>query len=111
MQQILITGNVGKDAVVRSSNGKEATYFNVCVSEKFTNGAGEETQVSTWYGCIYKRTGVAQHIKKGDKILVQGKLNPKIYINERREASLDLTVNVGLIEFLSNKPKDDATAE
>lgn len=111
MQQITIVGNVGKDAVVKSTNGNDITTFSVCVTESYKNAQGEKVEKSNWYGCVYRRKGVANYIKKGDKILVQGNLNPKIYINDRREASLDLTVNVELIEFLSSKPKADANQD
>jgi single-strand DNA-binding protein len=111
MQQITIVGNVGKDAVVKSTNGNDITTFSVCVTESYNNAQGEKVEKSNWYGCVYRRKGVAQYIKKGDRILVQGELNPKIYVNDRRESSLDLTVNVGRIEFLTNKPKADANPE
>lgn len=108
MQQISIIGHIGKDAVVRSTNGKEIITFNVGVNADYTNGSGETVQRTNWYSCIFKRTGVAQYLKKGDKVWIQGELNPKIYVNDRKEASLDLTVNVGRIEFLSNKKEDAA---
>lgn len=108
MQQITIVGNIGKDAVVKSSNGNDLTTFSVCVTEKYNDRGGEPVERSTWYGCIYRKKGVANFIKKGDRILIQGELNPKIYVNDRNEASLDLTVNVARIEFLPNKSKDDA---
>ncbi|MFN8349406.1 MAG: single-stranded DNA-binding protein [Spirosomataceae bacterium] len=111
MQQITIVGNVGKDAVVKSTNGNDLTTFSVCVNESYTNQQGEKVERSTWYGCVYRRKGVANFIQKGNQILVQGELNPKIYVNDKKEASLDLTVNVARIEFLTSKPKDDANRD
>lgn len=108
MQKIEIMGYVGKDAVVRNSNGNDITTFNVCVSESYKNKDGEPVQKNTWYGCVYRKTGVANFIKKGDLIFVEGELNAKVYTNDKRETSLDLTVNVARIEFCNNKPKDNA---
>lgn len=107
MQQITILGNLGKDAVIKSTNGKEVVLFNVCVNSDYKNANGETVKRSNWYSCIYKGTSVAKYIKKGDLILVEGELNPRIYVNDKKEASLDLTVSVIRIELLNNK-RDDA---
>lgn len=107
MQQITILGNVGKDAVIKETNGKEVVLFNVCVNSDYKNSNGETVKRSNWYRCIFKGTSVDKYIKKGDLILVVGELNPRIYVNDKKEASLDLTLNVNRIELLNNK-KDDA---
>ncbi|AYQ31960.1 single-stranded DNA-binding protein [Runella sp. SP2] len=107
MQQIQIKGRVGKDAVIKSTNGKDITLFSVCVDSSYINNNGEKVEKSTWYSCLYKRSGVAAHIKKGDLIFVQGELSAQIYVNDRREPSLDLSISVSRIEFLGSKSKDN----
>jgi single-strand DNA-binding protein len=105
MQQIQIKGHLGKDAVIKSVSGqKDFLAFNVCVTEKFTNKSGEEIENSTWYSCISSYTQLAQYLKKGNMVFVQGELKASIYLNEKEgKASLDLGVRVSRIELLNNK--------
>lgn len=103
MQQIQVTGHLGKDAIIRVSNGKEFLTFNVCATDGYKNQAGERVETSTWYSCSYQKTALAPYLKKGDKIMVQGELKAKIYLNDRRESQLDLSVSVTRVELFTKK--------
>jgi len=103
MQQIQIVGNVGKDAVVKQTNGAELLFFSVCVTESYTNKDQQKIENSTWYNCVGRQTKVCQYIKKGDKIMVQGELKAKIYTNDKKESSIDLSVSIDRIELCANR--------
>lgn len=103
MQQITIIGHLGKDAIIKSTNGNELLVFNVCVSESYKNANGEDVDKSTWYSCISKKTGLAQYLKKGGQVMVQGELRAKTYQNDRRETLIDLSIQVSRIQ-LCGKP-------
>ncbi|WP_428658163.1 single-stranded DNA-binding protein [Runella sp.] len=103
MQQITIIGHLGKDAIIKKNNGSEFLVFNVCVTEIYKKESGEKVESSTWYSCINKKTNLAQHLNKGDKVLVQGELRAKTYQNDRRETQIDLSVQISRIQLLSSK--------
>lgn len=103
MQQITIIGHLGKDAVIKSNPSNDLLTFNVCVTEKYKDKNDQPVERSTWYGCVYRKTALAAYLKKGDKVMIQGELQAKLYVNERRETSLDLSVAVGRIELLTKK--------
>lgn len=106
MQQIQIVGNVGKDAFVKQTNGNEFLTFSVCVTESYTNKNGDKIENSTWYSCVGRQTKICQFIKKGDKIMVQGELKAKIFTNDKRESSIDLSVSIDRIELLGGKKSE-----
>lgn len=103
MQQIQVTGHLGKDAVIKVSNGKEFLTFNVCATESYKNQSGERVETSQWYSCVYQRTALAHLLKKGDKIMVQGELKAKIYVNDRRQSQIDLSISVTRVELFTKK--------
>lgn len=111
MQKITIVGNLGKDAVIRNTTGKDILTFNVAVTEKYKNRDGENVETVSWYGCMFRSTGLAAYLKKGDKVLVHGKLTAKTYVNDKRETVLDLSVSVDYVELLGSKKNGETQTE
>jgi single-strand DNA-binding protein len=72
MQTIIISGNVGNDAELRTVRDKPVLNFNVGVKNGFSSDAG-----SVWYRCALwgnAATAFADSIKKGTKVFVTGAL-------------------------------------
>lgn len=76
-QQIIISGNVGKDADLRTVRDSQVLGFNVGVKNGFGRDAG-----SVWYRCSLwgKAAEVfADSIKKGTKVFITGDLTHDEY--------------------------------
>ena len=82
MQQLLIAGNIGKNAEVRRlQNGDPVCNFSVAVD----NGKDKQGQRrdSTWYDCsLWGKRGEAleQYLTKGGKVTVTGR--PTVRVHE-----------------------------
>jgi single-strand DNA-binding protein len=77
MQNIIISGNVGKDAELRTVRDNQVLSFNVGVKNGFGKDAG-----SVWYRCSLwgKAAEVfAGSLKKGTKVFVSGELTHDEY--------------------------------
>jgi len=77
MQNIIISGNVGKDAELRTVRDSQVLSFNVGVKNGFGKDAG-----SVWYRCSLwgKAAEVfAGSLKKGTKVFVSGELTHDEY--------------------------------
>lgn len=100
LKQITIIGNVGNVSEIRTTKtGKAVANFSVAVNEQ-VQGESKTTwfTVTLWNG----RTQLLQHIKKGDRIFVQGNLNLDTYFNQQGEKVAQLKVNGETISFLGN---------
>lgn len=72
MNTIFFTGNVGKNAEVRTVNGTDVCNFNVAVKQGFSRDAKSEWyRVAVWG---QRGTAIAQYITKGAKVAVVGEL-------------------------------------
>lgn len=72
MNTIFFTGNAGKDAEVRTVNGKDVLNFSVAVKQGFSRDAPTEWyRVAVWGA---RANTLAGHIKKGSKVAVVGEL-------------------------------------
>ncbi len=91
MQLITISGNVGKDAELRTVRDSQVLSFNVGVKNGFGKDAG-----SVWYRCSLwgKAAEVfAGSLKKGTKVFVSGELTHDEY-----EGKPQFNVRVGSID-------------
>jgi single-strand DNA-binding protein len=102
MQMISIVGNVGKDAELkRLQDGTPVASWSVAVANR--------KEGSTWYSCSIfgnRATGIAPHIRKGDKIAVMGSLDARVY-----DGKPDLKVNVSEVTLCGGKRDDAARSE
>lgn len=105
MQKLVIIGNLGSDAQVRtvSNGGEPFVSFSVGCNESYTDKEGNKQEKTTWYGCTYKHTRVAEFLKKGNQVYIEGMPNFKTYIAQDGKTYIDINVNVRVLEFLSSK--------
>ena len=109
MQNITISGNIGKDAELRDTRDSKVLSFNVGVKNGFGKDAG-----SVWYRCSLwgKAAEVfAGSLKKGTKVFISGELTHDEY-----EGKPQFNVRVGSIDTaprseagvsqVSNSPSD-----
>lgn len=91
MQNITLSGNVGKDAELRTVRDSQVLGFNVGVKNGFGRDAG-----TVWYRCSLwgkAAEAFADSIKKGTKVFVTGELTHDEY-----EGKPQFNVRVGSID-------------
>lgn len=91
MQNITISGNVGKDAELRTVRDTQVLSFNVGVKNGFGRDSG-----SVWYRCsLWGKAAEAfsGSIKKGTKVFISGELTHDEY-----EGKPQFNVRVGSID-------------
>lgn len=108
MQRTTILGNVGKDAEVKSINGKSVINFSVGVSEKYKGADGVQKEYTTWFNAQWwvESYQVAKYITKGSKIYVEGTVQAKAYKDFKGEAKASLNLTVQSLEFCSKLGAD-----
>ena len=116
---IIIVGNLGRDPEMRyTPSGQAVTNFNVATNRQYTTSDGNQVKETVWFrvstwGKTAETTN--QFLKKGSKVLVEGRLNPDPDTGgprlwERQDgtsaASFEVTANV--VRFLSSRAEDEA---
>jgi len=111
---LIIVGNVGKDPEMRfTPSGQAVTSFSVATNRQYTTGNGEQVKETVWFRVTTwgKQAEVChQYVKKGMKVLVEGRLTPdkatggpRVY--ERKEGGFGASfeVTAGTVRFLSSR--------
>ncbi|MBQ6520164.1 MAG: single-stranded DNA-binding protein [Anaerolineaceae bacterium] len=78
--KLTIIGNVGRDPVVRTTqSGQPVASFSVAATRTYKAANGEKRTETTWFDISAwgaRSEYVAKYIKKGSKVLVEGRLTP-----------------------------------
>lgn len=114
--KIIIIGNLGRDPELRFlPDGTPVTTFSVATSRKFGD-TGETTwfRVNVWGK---QAESCNQYLRKGSKVLVEGRLksnsdgNPNVYQRKDGTWASSYEVTADNIQFVGNKKSEQLTDE
>jgi single-strand DNA-binding protein len=111
---IIIAGNVGKDPEMRyTPSGQAVTSFSVATNRQYTTGNGEQVKETIWFRIsTWGKTAEIcnQYVKKGSKVLVEGRLTPdkntggpRIWTKQDGSAGASFEVTASTVRFLSSR--------
>lgn len=102
MIKLQVIGNLGKDAITNSVNGKSVINFNVAHTEKYRDASGQQKDRTIWVECAYwtDRTAVAPYLKKGTQVYVEGNPEVRTYTKNDGTFGASLTLRVLSVQLL-----------
>jgi single-strand DNA-binding protein len=78
---VRLEGNLGKDAEKKTTQNGDVVNFSIAVNEEWKDKDGTEHKNTDWFqiqvwGPLVK---VAEHLKAGTPVIVEGKIKPETY--------------------------------
>jgi single-strand DNA-binding protein len=121
-QTIIIAGNLGRDPEMRYTQGGQAvTNFSVAVNDNYTNSSGERVERTIWFRVSTwgKQAEIcAQYLKKGRKVLVEGRLtadpatgSPRVFSRQDGSMGSSFEISASTVRFLSSRDEQGGTGE
>jgi single-strand DNA-binding protein len=115
---VILVGNVGKDAEMRyTPAGQAVTSFSVATNRQYTANNGEQVKETIWFRVTTwgKQAEVCnQYVKKGSKVLVEGRLTPdqstggpRIWTGQDGQPRASFEVTASTVRFLSSRGDSD----
>ncbi len=100
-----VIGNLGKDCVTNTVNGKNVINFNVAHTEKYKDAQGNQKDKTIWVDCAYwtDRTGIAPYLKKGTQVYVEGSPEVRTYPKNDGTTGASLTLRVLSVQLLGSR--------
>jgi single-strand DNA-binding protein len=105
MIKLQIIGNLGKDAVVNTVNGKTVINFSVAHTEKYKDSQGIQKDKTLWVECAYwtDRTGIAPYLKKGTQVYADGTPDLRNYTTKEGTPGTSLSLRVISVQLLGGR--------
>src|SRR5947209_6061732 len=107
-----VIGNLGKDCVVNSVNGKNVINFTVAHTEKYKDSQGNNQEKTTWVDCAYwtDRTAVAPYLQKGQQVYVEGSPEVRSFQRNDGTSGASLSLRVREVQLLGRKGDNTVSA-
>jgi single-strand DNA-binding protein len=105
MIKMQIIGNLGKDCVVNTVNGKNVINFTVAHTEKYKDSQGNNQEKTTWVDCAYwtDRTAIAPYLQKGTQVYAEGTPEVRSFTRNDGTAGASLSLRVREVQLLGRK--------
>ncbi|RYZ21232.1 MAG: single-stranded DNA-binding protein [Chitinophagaceae bacterium] len=102
MIKMQVIGNLGKDCVVNTVNGKNVINFTVAHTEKYKDSQGNQQEKTTWVDCAYwtDRTAVAPYLTKGKQVYVEGQPEVRTFTRQDGTAGASLSMRVRDLQLI-----------
>jgi single-strand DNA-binding protein len=112
MIKLQVIGNLGKDAITNTVNGKNVINFSVAHTEKFKDATGNTKERTTWVECAYwtERTGIAPYLKKGTQVYAEGSPEVRTYPKNDGTTGTSLTLRVVNVQLLGGGNRSEQQA-
>lgn len=105
MIKMQIIGNLGKDCIVNTVNGKNVINFTVAHTEKYKDSQGNLQEKTTWVECAYwtDRTAIAQYLTKGKQVYAEGQPEVRSFQRNDGTPGASLSLRVREIQLLGGR--------
>ena len=117
---IIIVGNLGRDPEMRyTPAGQAVTNFSVATSRQYTGSDGNQVKETIWFrvSAWGKQAETCnQYLKKGSKVLVEGRLTPdpttggpRLWQRQDGTTNASFEVSASTVRFLSSRGEDEGS--
>jgi single-strand DNA-binding protein len=105
MIKLQVIGNLGKDCLVNTVNGKNVINFTVAHTEKYRDSQGNNQEKTTWVDCAYwtDKTGIAPYLLKGKQVYVEGTPEVRTFQKQDGTNGASLSLRVREVQLLGGK--------
>ncbi len=105
MIKMQVIGNLGKDCVVNTVNGKNVINFTVAHTEKYKDSQGVNQEKTTWVDCAYwtDRTAISPYLTKGKQVFVEGTPEVRSFTRQDGTGGASLSLRVREVQLLGGK--------
>ncbi len=110
---LIIVGNLGRDPEMRyTPAGQAVTSFSVASTRQYTNSGGQQVKETVWFRVsVWGKMAETcnTYLKKGSKVLVEGRLvpgengGPRIFNRQDGTSGANFEVNAQTVRFLSSR--------
>lgn len=105
MLQATIIGNLGANAEIKSTDGREFVTFRIAHNDSFNRADGTKSEQSIWVDCTIScangRPAVLPYLTRGTAVCVIGNVSLRVYSSEKdRCMKAGLTIHVQKLELI-----------
>lgn len=108
MLQANLIGNIGANAEIKATDGREFVTFRVAHNESYKDSQGNKVDKTMWIDCTMScdggRPAVFPYLTQGTLVYIAGSITTRVYSSEKdRCMKAGITIHVQRIELLGGQ--------
>lgn len=108
MLQAQLIGNIGGNAEIKSTDGREFVAFRVAHNESYNDANGTKVTRTMWVDCTMNcdggRPAVLPYLTAGTLVYVTGAISTRVYNSEKdRCMKAGITIRIARVELLGGQ--------
>ena len=106
VNKVILIGNVGQDANVRTVGDQKVASFNVATTEKFKGKDGNMVENTEWHNIVIwgkLAEVVEKYVTKGTQVFVEGKLKTEKYTDNSGNEKYVTRIIASSLQLLGKK--------
>ena len=106
VNKVILIGNVGQDANVRTVGDQKVASFNVATTEKFKGKDGNMVENTEWHSIVIwgkLAEVVEKYVTKGTQVFVEGKLKTEKYTDNSGNEKYVTRIIASSLQLLGKK--------
>lgn len=114
VNKAIILGNVGKEPIIRTTEGGSIASLSVATTEKYNDRSGQRQEQTEWHDvvCFGKLADVARdYIRTGAQVYVEGKIRKRSWEDKDGQKHYVTEIHVGApgtyLQILSGRKEED----
>lgn len=118
VNKAIILGNVGKEPIIRTTEGGSIASLSVATTEKYNDRSGQRQEQTEWHDvvCFGKLAEVARdYIRTGAQVYVEGKIHKRSWEDKDGQKHYVTEIHVGApgtyLQILGGKKEDDRQSQ
>lgn len=111
--RVILAGNLTRDPDLKyTSSGIPVCKFDLAINSSYTDKQGEKKEDTSFVAItVWRKQAetVAQYLKKGSSVLLEGRLKQERWETQELEKRSKIVVVASSVRFLSPKAQDEKT--
>jgi len=111
--KVILMGNLTRDVELRTTpSGQTVANFSLAVSRSWKGQDGQQQEQTSFINCVaWGKAGeiIAQYVKKGNALLVSGRLDQRSYEDKDGNKRQAVEVNVEDFNFVGGRSDSDGS--
>lgn len=115
VNKVILLGRLGSDPETKVlTSGSTVTRFSVATSDTWKDKDGNKQEKTEWSNCVAwqkQAEVIAEHMKKGDQIYLEGKLETRSWEDDKGAKRYATDIKVTNFQFVGGKKTSEASQE
>ena len=112
VNMVILVGNIGADAEVRTVGQNQVARFRIATTEKYRKQDGEQVESTEWHTIeLWGSAGVHPYLVKGQQVYVRGSIRTEEWTGNDGVTKTQVKIRANEVQLVGSRPQSQQRSE